>query len=144
MSRQLSEVIETFEGKSWQEPFASKKNSAADALEDGKVLFFPKLSFELLEGERRFLSPGAVDPKAKNVSFNPKTGEVKHAVGDAVTQAAVAEMMRRYYEHAYSLVCKVVPNYESAIEAGRTSFRPVEVSGRKSSSRKDDTRLHVD
>ena len=35
-------------------------------------------------------------------------------------------------------------NSAAAIQLGRTSFRPVEISGRPSSYRKDDTRLHVD
>ena len=36
------------------------------------------------------------------------------------------------------------PRYESSITQARTSFRPVEILGRATSWRKDDTRLHVD
>ena len=37
-----------------------------------------------------------------------------------------------------------LPAYRAAIEVGRASFRPVEIAGRASSWRKDDTRLHLD
>ena len=38
----------------------------------------------------------------------------------------------------------MLPDYRDRIEIGRTSFRPIEIAGRSSSWRKDDTRLHVD
>jgi hypothetical protein len=37
----------------------------------------------------------------------------------------------------------ILPAYGEAL-AGRTSFRPVEIRGRKTSTRKDDTKLHID
>jgi hypothetical protein len=43
------------------------------------------------------------------------------------------------------LAGRLFPPYRDAMEAGRTSFRPAEVAGRKPKSwRKDDSRLHVD
>ena len=39
---------------------------------------------------------------------------------------------------------RACPRYASRLTRGRTSFRPVEIAGRASSWRKDDTRLHVD
>jgi hypothetical protein len=36
------------------------------------------------------------------------------------------------------------PNYAAKLERARTSYRPVEIAGRKYSPTKDDTRLHVD
>ena len=35
-------------------------------------------------------------------------------------------------------------HYRDRLEVGRTSFRPVEIEGRPTSWRKDDTRLHID
>jgi hypothetical protein len=140
MNRDLAEVIATIDTTSWQQPLEA---SAVDALEDGKVLFFPNLGFALRESEKRFLSPDHMDPKSKNMSFNASTGEAKHAVGTDSDVAAFATMMRRYYEHARSLVAAILPSYAEAL-TGRTSFRPVEIRGRKTSPRKDDTRLHID
>jgi hypothetical protein len=41
-------------------------------------------------------------------------------------------------------VSTLIPAYASNLITGRTSFRPAEIAGRKTSWRKDDTRLHVD
>src|ERR1051326_8897630 len=43
-----------------------------------------------------------------------------------------------------ALTGSLAPRYKAGLKPGRTSFRPVEIQGRASSYRKDDTRLHVD
>src|SRR5689334_5648275 len=53
-------------------------------------------------------------------------------------------MMQRYCGQACALVRMLLPSYADALEIGRTSFRPVEIAGRRLSATKDDTRLHVD
>ena len=53
-------------------------------------------------------------------------------------------MLHRFSEKAEPLIYNLLPPYASAIQLGRTSFRPVEIEGRSTSYRKDDTRLHVD
>jgi len=143
--REISDIVETLDLASWSEP--ARTNMAAapvDALEDGKVLYFPRLAFALSPEEARFLSPNSVDPGAKNVSFDSGSGAVKHARGSEAEIAAIAGMMRRYSDHATALVTRLVPQYARDLVRGRTSFRPVEISGRETSPRKDDTRLHVD
>src|SRR5262245_42989754 len=141
MSRDLAEVIETIDVTSWQEPLG---RGTVDALEDGKVLFFPRLEFLLYESEKRFLSPSHVDPKSKNISFDANTGDAKHALGTPCEVTSIVAMMRRYYERARALVAAIMPSYSEALAVGRTSFRPVEIRGRESSPRKDDSRLHID
>jgi 3-deoxy-D-manno-oct-2-ulosonic acid (Kdo) hydroxylase len=143
--RDISDVIETLDVTAWDMP--ARTNMAAepvDALEDGKVLYFPRLAFALAADETKFLSPASVDAKAKNVSFDASSGAVKHANGTAEDVAAIAAMMLRYSDYAKSLVVNLMPHYAPALITGRTSFRPVEISGRETSPRKDDTRLHVD
>ncbi len=143
--REISEIVETLDLVSWDEP--ARTNMAAapvDALEDGKVLYFPRLAFALSGEETRFLSPASVEPGAKNVSFDSKSGAVKHARGSEADVAAIAAMMQRYSDAATALVTRLFPHYAQALVHGRTSFRPVEINGRETSPRKDDTRLHVD
>jgi hypothetical protein len=53
-------------------------------------------------------------------------------------------MLQRYSENAIALVRVLLPQYADALEIGRTSFRPAEIAGRRSSAKKDDTRLHID
>src|SRR4029077_19355417 len=49
-----------------------------------------------------------------------------------------------FSSRADTLLRKLLPVYEPGLRRGRTSLRPVDVSGRGTSWRKDDTRLHVD
>jgi len=144
-AREISEIVETLDIASWDEPVRTNMATApVNALEDGKVLYFPRLAFALSAAEARYLSPGSVDKGAKNVSFDPTNGAVKHAQGSQADVAAIAAMMRRYSDYATELVKRLAPQYSQALIRGRTSFRPVEISGREISPRKDDTRLHVD
>ena len=53
-------------------------------------------------------------------------------------------MMERYASSSLTLMRQLLSPYASTVQQGRTSFRPVEVAGRETSWRKDDTRLHVD
>jgi hypothetical protein len=143
--RDIVEVLETLDVTRWHGPaHTNMPGSAVSALEDGKVLYFPRLGFELAAVERRFLSSEVADTQAKNVSFDANTKTLKHAVGSAGDLDAIKAMMARYFEHALALVHMLLPQYANALESGRTSFRPSEIAGRRLSPKKDDTRLHVD
>ena len=51
---------------------------------------------------------------------------------------------KRFAFSSQQLINAIFPYYQKNILPGRTSYRPIEVAKRKSSYRKDDTRLHVD
>ena len=53
-------------------------------------------------------------------------------------------MIKRYAQISRQFIEKLIPSYTPFLIQAKTSFRPVEIQGRKSSYRKDDTRLHVD
>jgi hypothetical protein len=143
--RDISEVLEILDVAGWTSPARTNMpTGAVTALEEGKVLYFPRLAFELAEYELRFLSPEATDAKVKNVSFDPNTGILKHAIGSPEDLMAINRMLTRYYQRALALAQILLPQYAKALEIGRTSFRPSEIAGRRLSPKKDDTRLHVD
>jgi hypothetical protein len=52
--------------------------------------------------------------------------------------------MDRFAAATRDLLVTLVPSYLGGLFQAKTSLRPVEVSGRKQTWRKDDTRLHVD
>ena len=134
--------VETLDIAAWQSaPAGFSAPDCVNALEDGKVLYCPGLRFALTDSELRFLDPAVLGDKAKSLAFDPNSGVLKHARGD---HAEIAAMMRRYSESAHGLVCSLFPSYAAALQTGRTSFRPVGISGRTTSLRKDDTLLHVD
>ena len=52
--------------------------------------------------------------------------------------------MSRYARMAREQVAALFPSYKEGIKVMRTSLRPAEVAGRKTSWRQDDTLLHID
>ena len=113
-------------------------------VEGGAVLSFPHLPFVLSDAERRFLDPRWADGKAKNISLRWPNGEMRGAAGDARDLAVLRAMIVRYTECSEAFALRLFPHYRGHLERGNTSFRPVDVAGRETSWRQDDTRLHVD
>lgn len=139
----MSEVI-VFPLSRWDEPcVAAEQARATRALEAGNVLFFPQLRFPLGEGEERLLSESAAG-QSKNVSLKPSTGMVSGSNADAAERELLQRMMTRFATLSKALIDNLLPHYAGALQQARTSYRPVEVAGRPTSWRKDDTRLHVD
>jgi hypothetical protein len=114
-----------------------------EALEHGRVLYFPRLKFALGREEESLLSPQLLEPGVRNISLDAK-GELKGAAGDTAVRGTVAGLLGRFAKHARSLVKGLLPAYDEHLRAAPTSLRPAEVSSRKQSVRADDRRLHVD
>jgi hypothetical protein len=140
-----TEILEPLDITSWQGPFSAELVAkAADALETGKLLYASQLPFELLEGERRFLSPDCLDSNSKNVSYRPDSAVLKGSRCQGVERDALLGMLQRYCSLASDLLKALCPGYSDHLRPGFTSFRPAEIAGRTTSWRHDDTRLHVD
>lgn len=116
------------------------------ALESGQVIFLPDLAFPLLPTESNMYEDLTLDGKHKNISYNIQ----KKTLGGLSKKSSVSEnalleqFMYRFTQFSKELVHRLLPHYQENLEWGRTSYRPIEIKGRKSSKRKDDTRLHVD
>jgi 3-deoxy-D-manno-octulosonic acid hydroxylase-like protein len=130
--------LRTFDSPS---PVAPRDSTAA--LEGGAVLFFPNLAFEAQESERALFSADIVG-SAKNVSFDPRRGRVAGTTATGSDAESLLGLLSRFSAQTARLVDALLPEYRGRLDMGRTSFRPVEVAGRLSSWRKDDTRLHID
>src|SRR6266850_4036501 len=119
--------------------------SATACLESGNVLWQRAGFFRVGASERPLCSPGVLAPgNAKNVSFNPATGRMSGSSLDGEMASALGGLLSRFSDEALVFVVRTCPEYAAHVSRGRTSFRPVEIAGRPSSWRKDDTRLHVD
>lgn len=139
------DVLETLDINSWSGPVSKAlQEKAIKALESGKVLYLPQLPFELNPHEERFLSTKYVDPKSKNISYNTANDKIGGALCEASEAQFLKEMIKRYSISSRNLLENLLPQYTPHLIRARTSYRPVEVEGRISSYRKDDTRLHVD
>lgn len=140
------DIVREFPDTTWADDGPTR--GVERIVEDGMVLSFPQLPFVLDESERRFLDPRWADGKAKNISvrWGPEHpgGELRGALGDAAELAALKAMIVRYAEQSEAFALRLFPHYRTHLKRGNTSFRPVNVAGRETSWRKDDTRLHID
>jgi len=134
-------ALQALDISTWTGPFADEvRAQAVAALEGGQVLYFPHLPFVLRDEEKPLLTPDLFRGRAKNISLDP-SGKLKHAArADENLQA----MMQRFAVGAVGLVGALFPGYAAKLERARTSYRPVEIAGRRYSPIHDDTRLHVD
>ncbi|CDG84647.1 Kdo hydroxylase family protein [Janthinobacterium agaricidamnosum] len=136
----MSDIVE-LSVASWDNTGApALQASALQALESGKLLLLPQLPFVLTDHEMPLLT--SIEGSAKNISWDAKRGVRGNSPGR--DPALLDTMMRRYATYTRALMDALLPSYGHKIKQGNTSFRPVEISGRVTSWRKDDTRLHVD
>lgn len=139
-------MLQTFSSRHWDNAFSEQdQQHAIKSLESGELLFFPDLAFELSPVEQTFLSPDYADPQAKNISYHAaqnKLWGVRYLTDEQHQQ--LKSMLARFAQYSFGLIEKLLPHYVSQLVIARTSFRPVQVSNRKTSYRKDDKRLHVD
>ena len=141
----LDDTIRNFPDTAWDASPCERAPTAGveHLLEGGHVLCFPQLHFELSASERRFLTPAISDGKAKNISLRDD-GSIRGASGSTQDQAELRDMIQRFSNQAQSLVDRLFPHYQGKLRAAKASYRPIQIEGRETSWRKDDTRLHVD
>jgi hypothetical protein len=137
---------------SWAPEAVPDDPQVIPALEAGKVLFLPALSFRVEPRESELFTP-AILGAAKNVSFDPARGRLGGTVagkglpgrpGSDEAAGVLVGLMRRFSASAGQLIDRLFPAYRGRARVARASFRPAEIAGRATSWRKDDTRLHVD
>jgi hypothetical protein len=138
MENRILEILST----DWQLSDCPNDNYWA-ALEAGKVLYFPKLKFDLVQDELRLFTPAISDPKSRNISLDAD-GRLKGALGSNLTQTALAQLMARFRDKARMLIDGLAPRYSQSIRLSPTSYRPIQVETRAQSWRADDRRLHID
>ncbi|HSW93519.1 MAG TPA: Kdo hydroxylase family protein [Gammaproteobacteria bacterium] len=138
-------ILKEINSRDWNQIFSDELQAeSTNALENGRIVLFPQLAFTLLPHENKFLSASYRDKRTKNISYHALTHRLQGVKCSLKEQDELKAMMRRFMQSAEGLVQKIFPAYSASLQRGRTSFRPVEILGRVISSRKDDTRLHVD
>lgn len=119
------------------------QQSSIHDLESGKILFFPGYYYGSVDSS--LMSESILHKTHKNVSYDYKRGKLgvcnKTIIG---LDEQLMQLMSGYAEFALQLIQSALPSYVPHLQWGRTSFRPAQISGRATSKRKDDTRLHVD
>ena len=139
------DIVRQFPDTRWADnDDSAATHSVESVLENGAVLSFAHLPFLLSTPERKFLDPRWADLTSKNISVRWPSAEIRGAVGDAADLGALRALIVRYAECCEALVGRLFPHYRGHLARGNTSFRPVDVAGRTTSWRQDDTRLHID
>lgn len=138
-------AIVEMQASRWDAALAPEEQAlAVTTVESGGVLFFPRLAFGLAPEESRFLSPEWSDGKAKNISLDLATGQVKGTRASAADLEGLGILVARFSACARTLIGRLFPSYGQAPVVTRTSLRTVPAQNRESSWRKDDRLLHVD
>lgn len=135
------DIVREFPDRRWDE---GPSHGLEALIEAGEVLSFAHLPFELSGPEQAFLDPRWADGKAKNISLRWPGGDMRGAKGSPAELLALRAMISRYADSSEALALRLFPHYRGHLVRGNTSFRPLDVAGRETSWRKDDTRLHVD
>lgn len=123
---------------------AADQESYIAHLEHGGVLFLPNLGFKLNKDEERFLSPDWSDGKSKNIYLRGNERKIRGAKGSEADLTAMSELIERYALNTQQLIASLLPAYTEHAKPANTSLRCIEAAGRKTSWRKDDSRLHAD
>jgi hypothetical protein len=139
-------VLEEIDLTAWEGKISKEiQRKAIHSLEEGRVLYLPSLPFALQPDEEQFLTPENIDPKRKNISYDLKSDRVGGSLWKGEEEKRLRGMLKRYATSSQRFIKELFPHYASHLAISRTSLRPVEILGRKSSSvHKDDTRLHID
>lgn len=85
------------------------------------------------------MSTDYLDGKSKNISYRPQSGALGGTRLEGAERQGLTDLLRRFYESSVRLMQSLCPEYRDRIRAGFTSFRSVEIEGRESSWRQDDT-----
>lgn len=117
------------------------------ALEEGRILLFPRTPFEVPEADRAFLltqkQVGA--GYHKNVAYRPQldrvTGFVKQ---DPAAAERLRQVLRDYSGQVVEWAAATFPAYARRWRLDFASFRPQEEAGRRLSLRARNDLLHVD
>lgn len=145
----MSEIMTSFNNVVTSLPLSAwdegQQASVVRDLEQGKVIFLPQLAFSLSEQEEQLLNPIWVDPKRKNISYQPLQDKLV-GVADAAQEPAIRELLKRHYQSCRQLISTILPEYQAALHTPTNSLRlhPVSRWTQNTSWRKDDSRLHVD
>lgn len=126
------------------QPEPEQRLQARYALEQGGVVLLDRQPFLLEPAEKIFLTPTAVSPKRKNISYDPITNSLKADTYQTEKHESLKALLKRYYRFAKDLLQQWYPEYTSDLIPGRGSLRVVEAASRTQSRYQDDRYLHVD
>ena len=133
----------------WSGDAASRSADACRRLERGEILVFSGIPFNLPKDHQEFLlaQKQAESRFHKNISYRPKTDEIRGVERSGSDDAAHQQMqsiMRNHSAEVTLFVKKLLAPYAEKIALDFASFRPLEEQGRDLPLKKRNDLLHVD
>jgi hypothetical protein len=116
-------------------------------LEAGKILYFPGVPFDFSQAQREALLTKRQSKLKfhKNISYRPKTGELRGFSSDVKEDVQELKgIVQQYSRVAAEFVARLLPAYAGKLELDYASFRPIEEQGRDLALHKRNDLLHVD
>lgn len=116
-------------------------------LEEGEILFYDGIPFEMPQEEREFLlSQRLSDPRFhKNISYRPLQDELRGFTSDQPDEVErLHAFMRSYSQQITQFLSRIAGPYASRWTLDYASYRPLEEQGRDLSLHKRNDLLHVD
>jgi hypothetical protein len=114
-------------------------------LEEGQLLVFPRLGFDLDDDERALLCAQQLAGRHKNIAYAPQrdalSGCVERERGD---RERLCSVMRAYSQRVTRFVAAELPAYAGSWVVDYASFRPQEEEGRPLPLRARNDLLHTD
>lgn len=117
-----------------------------ERLEQGQVLFFPSVPFDLAEQDRQFLlSLRQTDSRFhKNISYRPATNVLKGVSANTEEHARLHRVMRSFSQEVAHFVAVFLAPYAGRLKLDFASFRPLQEKGRTLPLHQRNDLLHVD
>lgn len=137
-------LLYTINDKNHQTINDSAKQHMLHELEEGKIIYLPKHYLSANNDEKQLLTENILAKGSKNISYDYSNSKISGVEKRNSLIMNMQQFMHKYALFSKHLVDTLLPYYSSNLIWGRTSFRPAEIKGRKTSKRKDDTRVHID
>ncbi len=125
----------------------SKKIELCRALEEGNILFFPKIPFSFPNEDLSFLleQKQTGKKKSKNIAFKPSLDKISNHLGETEEERKrLHEVMRRFSQGATLFLQDILAPYTSKWRLDYASFRPFQEKGRKLRITARNDLLHFD
>jgi len=120
--------------------------SACQHLEEGRILFFPQVPFDLPPRELEFLRKQRQSNARchKNISYFRATGRLKGFSGSEADAEHMRAVMRSYSLKSIEFLSRLLAPYRQNWRVDVTTFRPLQEKGRQLRLRSRNDLVHVD
>ena len=140
--------VKDYTPRGWTEPQDGEERSRwyCARLEEGQILFFPQIPFELPEEDRDFLTGVRQTTAAyhKNISYRPGEGRVRGLERGSADERRLAAILGAYSERVTRFASEFLAPYARGWQLDLASFRSVEERGRDLPLKSRNDLLHTD